>query len=86
VDLILAMVDADRVSPALAAASAKIGRTLSSWPQLASGVALGGALVTEAARRILLGGPCASGRFYVDLDELIAPDRNQAAVSLPSAP
>ena len=56
-DLILAMVDADRISPALAASIPEIGRTLSSWPQLASGVALGGALVTEAARRILLGGP-----------------------------
>ena len=92
VDLILAMVDRERISPALAESIPKIGRTLSSWPQLASGVALGGALVTEAARRILLGGPCASGRFYVDLEELICtessepPDRNQAALSLPSAP
>ncbi|MBS2535761.1 ThiF family adenylyltransferase [Catenulispora sp. NF23] len=78
-DLILAMVGPDQVSPALAASIPKIGRTLSSWPQLASGVALGGALVTEAARRILLGGPCASGRFYVDLEELIAPDRSRVA-------
>ncbi|ACU69503.1 UBA/THIF-type NAD/FAD binding protein [Catenulispora acidiphila DSM 44928] len=76
VDLILAMVDADRVSPALAASIPEIGRTLSSWPQLASGVALGGALVTEAARRILLGSPCPSGRFYVDLEELIRADKN----------
>ena len=83
VDLILAMVDGDRISPALAASIPKIGRTLSSWPQLASGVALGGALVTEAARRILLGGPCASGRFYIDLEELIAPDRNQAPGQAP---
>jgi len=95
VDLILAMVDPQRISPALAASIPKIGRTLSSWPQLASGVALGGALVTEAARRILLGGPCTSGRFYVDLEELITADRDstgceghtdQAAFSLPSAP
>jgi len=94
VDLILAMVDTNRISPALAASIPKIGRTLSSWPQLASGVALGGALVTEAARRILLGDPCPSGRFYVDLRELIAPDRDsaaytytdQAAISLPSTP
>jgi hypothetical protein len=96
VDLIMAMVDPDQVSPALAASIPNIGRTLSSWPQLASGVALGGALVTEAARRILLGGPCDSGRFYVDLEELIAPDRDlaacpdadtdQAAFSLPSTP
>ncbi|NUP45697.1 MAG: ubiquitin activation protein [Catenulispora sp.] len=97
--LVLDMVDAERVSPALAASFPEIGRTLSSWPQLASGVALGGALVTEAARRILLGRDCGSGRFYVDLDELIAPDRDvtagtgagtgtgqAGAASLPSAP
>ncbi|NUR63135.1 MAG: ubiquitin activation protein [Catenulispora sp.] len=74
--LVLDMVDGERISPALAASFPEIGRTLSSWPQLASGVALGGALVTETARRILLGGRCASGRFYVDLEELIAPDRD----------
>ncbi|MGW4351098.1 ThiF family adenylyltransferase [Nocardia sp. NPDC004582] len=79
-DLILAMVDADRISPELAAAFGDIGRTLSSWPQLASDVALGGALVTSAARRILLGAPCESGRFYIDLDTLITPEFNTAGV------
>ncbi|WP_220139966.1 ThiF family adenylyltransferase [Nocardia huaxiensis] len=77
-ELILAMVDADRISPELAASFGEIGRTLSSWPQLASDVALGGALVTAAARRILLGIPCDSGRFYVDLDQLISPEYNTA--------
>ncbi|WP_084524100.1 ThiF family adenylyltransferase [Nocardia inohanensis] len=80
-DLILAMVDADRISPELAASFGEIGRTLSSWPQLASDVALGGALVTAAARRILLGAPCDSGRFYVDLDLLISPEHNTATTS-----
>lgn len=85
VDLILAMVDADGISPELAASIPKIGRTLSSWPQLASGVALGGALVTETARRILLGGPSESGRFYVDLEELITPERNRAVLPVAEA-
>ena len=75
IDLILAMVDADRISPELAASFAEIGRTLSSWPQLASGVALGGALTGEAARRILLGAPCVSGRFYTDLELQLRPER-----------
>ncbi|WP_218025307.1 ThiF family adenylyltransferase [Nocardia jejuensis] len=75
-ELILGMVDADRISPELAAAFPEIGRTLSSWPQLAADVALGGALVADAARRILLGLPCESGRYYVDLAELIAPAHN----------
>ncbi|MFK0250560.1 ThiF family adenylyltransferase [Amycolatopsis azurea] len=76
VDLILAMVDADRISPELAASFGELGRTLSSWPQLASGVALGGALCGEAARRVLLGLPCSSGRFYTDLDRQLGPERS----------
>jgi ThiF family len=76
VALVLAMVDAERISPRLAASIPRIGRTLSSWPQLASGVALGGALCTEAARRILLGLPCGSGRFYTDFDITLAPERS----------
>lgn len=78
VDLILAMVDADRISPELRASFDELGKTLSSWPQLASGVALGGALTAEVARRILLGGDCVSGRFYVDFAELITPAANTA--------
>ncbi|MEU1175537.1 ThiF family adenylyltransferase [Streptomyces microflavus] len=75
-DVILTMVDRDRLSPELSAAIPEIGRTLSSWPQLASGVALGGALTAEAARRILLGHPRPSGRFYTDLEVLTAGDRS----------
>jgi hypothetical protein len=76
VDLILAMVDRERISPQLAASIPQIGRTLSSWPQLASGVALGGALCAEAARRILLGQPRPSGRFYTDLEATTAAERS----------
>ena len=79
VDLILTMVDRERISPELAASIEQIGVTLSSWPQLASGVALGGALTAHAARRILLGLPCPSGRFYTDLDTLVAADRSTVA-------
>lgn len=79
VDVILTMVDRERISPELTASIAEIGTTLSSWPQLASGVALGGALTAEAARRILLGQPRPSGRFYTDLEILTAADRNTLA-------
>lgn len=77
-EVMLAMVDPERISPELAAAFGQIGVTLSTWPQLAADVALGGALVADAARRILLGLACESGRFYVDLAELIAPEHNTA--------
>ncbi|WP_344880027.1 ThiF family adenylyltransferase [Allokutzneria multivorans] len=79
VDLILAMVDAGRISPELRASFDELGKTLSSWPQLASGVALGGALTAEAARRALLGADCPSGRFYVDFAELITASANSLA-------
>ncbi|MEV0770553.1 ThiF family adenylyltransferase [Nocardia salmonicida] len=68
---LLAVVDEPRLSPAMRDAVGEIGRSLSSWPQLASGVMLGGALVADTARRILLGELIPSGRTYVDLDELI---------------
>lgn len=60
------------MSPRMASSLAQVKRTLSSWPQLASGVTLGGALVADAARRILLGELTASGRWSVDLDRLVA--------------
>ncbi|MFD3507702.1 ThiF family adenylyltransferase [Nocardia sp. NPDC058666] len=68
---LLAVVDEPRLSPAMREAVGEIGRSLSSWPQLASGVMLGGALVADTARRILLGEEIPSGRTYIDLDELI---------------
>ena len=72
--LLLRIVDESHLSPAMTDALGRIGDTLSSWPQLASGVMLGGALVTDTARRILLGAPVPSGRYYVDLEALIGAD------------
>ncbi|MDX3657318.1 ThiF family adenylyltransferase [Streptomyces sp. ID05-26A] len=71
VGLMVRMVDGTRISPALTQAMTEIGRTLSSWPQLASGTMLGGAIVTDAARRILLGKHQPSGRYYVDIERLV---------------
>ncbi|MEU9362955.1 ThiF family adenylyltransferase [Streptomyces sp. NPDC048301] len=78
-DVILAMVDRSRISAELEASITRIGTDLSSWPQLASGVALGGALTAEAARRILLGLPRPSGRFYTDLAVTTAAERSVSA-------
>ncbi|WP_217651711.1 ThiF family adenylyltransferase [Mangrovactinospora gilvigrisea] len=76
IEIILAMVGRSSISAEMAAAIPRIGTTLSSWPQLASGVALGGALTADAARRILLGLPRPSGRYYTDLDLLTSAERN----------
>ncbi|GAA2326205.1 ThiF family adenylyltransferase [Streptomyces kunmingensis] len=83
---LLQVCDTDRLSPAMSDALGRIGSTLSSWPQLASGVQLGGALVTDTARRILLGEPVGSGRYYVDLEALISPHTNVVRESVRAAP
>ncbi|MEU3461132.1 ThiF family adenylyltransferase [Streptomyces sp. NPDC006733] len=85
--LLLTIVDEQRLSPAMADALTRVGRSLSSWPQLAEGVMLGAALVADAARRILLGEPLPSGRHFVDLETLIpALSSIPAPIHAPSLP
>jgi nitroreductase len=59
------------ISPRLAASLIEIDKSINGWPQLGSGNMLGGAVVTDTARRILLGGWRGSGRFRVDLEALL---------------
>lgn len=72
---ILRILGIDRLSTRAAGSLLEVKETASTWPQLASAVALGGALVTDAARRILLDELRVSGRFYVELDELVRAGR-----------
>lgn len=67
----LRMVGATTMSTRMAAALVEVGSTLSTWPQLAGDVALGGATVTAAVRLLGTGRRVPSGRRYVDLDELL---------------
>ncbi|MEX1365359.1 MAG: Rv1355c family protein [Nannocystaceae bacterium] len=91
VPTVLRIIGPQTLSPRMAASMLDVSSTLASWPQLASSVALGGAVVTDTARRIALGELTVSGRYYVDLEEIInddAPSREQPApsyeVELPS--
>ncbi len=68
---ILKMIGADTMSTRLKASMHEIKKTINTWPQLASSVALGGAATTDICRRILLGEFNDSGRYYVDLDDII---------------
>lgn len=68
---VLRILGAENLSERMAPSLMEIGHTLSSWPQLASGVALGAAVLTDTARRVLLGQFTASGRFFVDPAELV---------------
>lgn len=49
----------------------EIGKTITTWPQLASSVVLGGALVADTCRRISLDQLKSSGRYYIDFEQLI---------------
>lgn len=71
VPYVLRIIDAERMQPRLAASLVEVGQTLSTWPQLASDVALGGAMAANAVRRIALGEFVTSGRYEVDLDVLV---------------
>jgi molybdopterin/thiamine biosynthesis adenylyltransferase/nitroreductase len=72
VPYVLRILGREGLSTRAAASMVEIKSTLKTWPQLASGVALGSAINADAARRILLGDFSASGRYYVDLEQLVA--------------
>ncbi len=74
-ELISKLISLDRVSPRLKKSMPQIGKTLMSWPQLASGVFLGAALSANVCRRIFLGEDVPSGRYYIDMDELVSSDK-----------
>lgn len=75
-DHILAMVGRETLSENMKRSLPEIGRTLVTWPQLGAHVALGGALVAETCRKIFLGSMDWSGRWWIDLDMLLAADRS----------
>jgi nitroreductase len=76
----------ETLSPRMKASVMELGQTLGSWPQLATSVVLGGALAGDAVRRIALGQLSASGRWFIDLDELIADATEQVPPTAPDPP
>lgn len=68
--ILMSIVSFDALSLRMKQSMAEIGKTITTWPQLASSVVLGGAITTDIARRILLGEHTSSGRYYVDLDDI----------------
>lgn len=67
----LSIVGIETISTRLKASMAEIGKTITTWPQLASSVMLGGGLGADVCRRILLDEYHDSGRYFVDIEELI---------------
>jgi molybdopterin/thiamine biosynthesis adenylyltransferase len=81
VPYVLKIIGAETISTRLRASLLEVENSISTWPQLASAVALGGAVAADTARRVLLGQLRESGRFFVDVDDLV-PD----AVDAPAYP
>lgn len=65
------MIGMENVSKEMLASLGEMNRTITGWPQLASAVNLGGAVITDVCRRILLQKLNASGRYFVNLEQLI---------------
>lgn len=83
VPVVLSIIGGETMSPRLAGSLVDVDATLKTWPQLASAVALGGAINTDVARRILLGSFRGSGRFFVDFEDIIADGREVALAPSP---
>ena len=69
--LIMQIVSFNNTSDKLKLSMSEIGKTISTWPQLASSVMIGAGATVDCCRRILLNEKTPSGRFYIDTDELI---------------
>lgn len=72
IPVMLQMLGIENISLRAKASMLEVEQTINTWPQLASSVALGGAVGTDVCRRILLGQFHESGRYYIDLEELVS--------------
>ncbi len=83
--LLTRIFDFNLLHPRFVASSSEIGKSISSWPQLAEEVFLNASILTHAARRILLGDESVvSGRFSVRMDRLFS-SQNRISTETPPA-
>ena len=72
IPLMLQMLGLENISLRGKVSMLEVQQTINTWPQLASSVVLGGAVGADVCRRILLNQFHESGRYYIDLEELIS--------------
>lgn len=85
---VLPIIGLETMSVRMKASMLEIENSVSTWPQLASAVALGGSIATHVARRILLGHEIQSGRWWMDVDEIIGvqekiPGQELSSIEIP---
>jgi molybdopterin/thiamine biosynthesis adenylyltransferase len=61
----------ENISPAMLRSLPEMNKSIIGWPQLASAVALGGAMVTDTCRKIITRKKLDSGRIFIDFDQII---------------
>lgn len=74
VPYLLPMIGIDTASERLRASILEIEGSITTWPQLASGVIFGGGICTDVCRRLLLNQYTKSGRYIVDVESIINDD------------
>jgi nitroreductase len=85
VPYLLPMLGVETSTTRLKSSMLEIEQTINTWPQLASGVVLGGGISTDVSRRLLLGQLKKSGRYFVDLEELINDKKDGSITSSTNA-
>ncbi len=68
------IIDLSLVPPRVLHSVLEVGKTIYSWPQLASAATLSGAIIAYIARRIALGEKIKEGKLEVNLDSVFDPD------------
>lgn len=69
--ILMTVLDFPNLSESAKYSISEIGKSITTWPQLASSVLMGGAICSYYAKLILCKQTNFSGRFYVDLDQFI---------------
>jgi molybdopterin/thiamine biosynthesis adenylyltransferase len=70
-EMMMSILQFENLSDRVKYSFSEIGKSITTWPQLASSVIMGGAACCHYCRMILLKQPVRSGRFYIDLELLI---------------
>ncbi|MFN0030657.1 MAG: Rv1355c family protein [Flavobacteriales bacterium] len=68
---ILPIVGSETISTAFKSSLLEVGQTISTWPQLASDVNIGGSIAALTAKQIMLGKSVKSGRKWFDAEEML---------------
>jgi molybdopterin/thiamine biosynthesis adenylyltransferase len=79
---LLPIIGSDTLSKRLKASALELGKSITTWPQLATDVILDGAVCGHVARRILLGENIQSGRHWIDLNVLIPTERKEEPMNM----